>query len=94
MAWQMRDIVGILLVAFTINSAALFVPTIAMISSRTANTSAAFWSMTLALVTVIAWYAASAMQLAPVFSIDPLWPGLIVSIAVFTGIGLVAEARR
>jgi len=29
MAWQMRDIVGILLVAFTINAAALFVPTIA-----------------------------------------------------------------
>lgn len=51
MAWQMRDIVGILLVAFTID-------------------------------------------LAPVFSVDPLWPGLLVSIAVFTGIGLVTEAQK
>jgi SSS family solute:Na+ symporter len=94
MAWQMRDIIGILLVAFTINSAALFVPTIAMVSSRNINTAAAFWSITLALITVIGWYAASAMQLAPVFSIDPLWPGLIVSVAVFTGIGVVGGARK
>lgn len=91
MAWQMRDIVSILLVAFTINAAALFVPTIAMVSSKKVNTSAAFWSMTLALLTVIGWYVASAMNLAPVFSIDPLWPGLIVSIAVFTGISLVTS---
>ncbi len=94
MAWQMRDIVGILLVAFTINAAALFVPTIAMVSSKKINTSAAFWSITLALITVIGWYGASAIKLAPVFSIDPLWPGLIVSFAVFTGIGLVADAKK
>ena len=93
MAWQMQDIVGILLVAFTINAAALFVPTIAMVSPKKVNTSAAFWSMTLALLTVIGWYVASAMNLAPVFSIDPLWPGLIVSIAVFTGISLVTSGR-
>ena len=94
MAWQMRDIVGILLVAFTINTAALFVPTIAIVSSRRVNTAAAFWSITLALLTVIGWYVASAIDLAPVFSIDPLWPGLLVSIAVFTGLGLVTDARK
>jgi SSS family solute:Na+ symporter len=94
MAWQMRDIVGILLVAFTINTAALFVPTIAIVSSRKVNTAAAFWSITLALLTVIGWYVASAIDLAPVFSVDPLWPGLLVSIAVFTGIGLVTEAQK
>ena len=94
MAWQMRDIVAILLVAFTINTAALFVPTIAMVSSREVSTAAAFWSITLALLTVIGWYIASAMDLAPVFSIDPLWPGLIVSIAVFYGIGLVSGTQK
>ena len=94
MAWQMRDIVGILLVAFTINTAALFVPTIAIVSSRRVNTAAAFWSITLALLTVIGWYVASAIDLAPVFSLDPLWPGLIVSIAVFTGIGLFKDAQK
>jgi len=94
MAWQMRDIVGILLVAFTINTAALFVPTIAIVSSKTVNTAAAFWSITLALLTVICWYIASAIDLAPVFSLDPLWPGLIVSIAVFTGVGLFKDAQK
>jgi SSS family solute:Na+ symporter len=94
MAWQLRDIVGILLIAFTINAAALFVPTIAMVSSGKANTSAAFWSITLALITVIGWYAASAIELAPVFRVDPLWPGLIVSFTVFTGIGLAADMKR
>jgi SSS family solute:Na+ symporter len=94
MAWQMRDIVGILLVAFTVNSAALFVPTVAMVSARPVNTSAAFWSISLALLTVIGWYAASAMQLASVFRIDPLWPGLIMSITVFIGITLVADAQK
>ncbi len=62
--------------------------------SKKVNTSAAFWSMTLALLTVIGWYVASAMNLASVFSIDPLWPGLIVSIAVFTGISLVTSAQE
>jgi len=94
MAWQMQDIVGILLIAFTINAAALFVPTIAMVSSRRVNTAAAFWSITLALLTVIGWYIASAIDLAPVFSVDPLWPGLIVSVTVFTGISLTTEARK
>jgi len=94
MAWQMRDIVGILLIAFTINSAALFVPTIAIVSSRKLSSAAAFWSMTLALITVIGWYIASAMDLAPVFSIDSLWPGLIVSIVVFTVINLFANAQK
>jgi SSS family solute:Na+ symporter len=92
MAWQMRDIIGILLVAFTILSAALFVPTIAMVSSGNISKSAAFWSASLALTTVIGWYAASAMGLAPIFSIDPLWPGLIVSVTVFFGISLVSDS--
>ncbi len=86
MAWQMRDIVSILLVAFTINSAALFVPTIAIALQRDPSNSAAFWSITLSLATVLVWYSGSALKLLPIFEIDSLWPGLIVSIVVFTGI--------
>jgi len=91
MAWQMRDVVDILLLAFTINAAALFVPTIAMVTMKTVNTDAAFWSISLALLTVIAWYLASVAKLAPVFQNDPLWPGLIVSVVVFSGISLFAR---
>ena len=90
MAWQMQDVVGILLLAFTVNAAALFVPTIAMVTLKNVNTNAAFWSITLALITVVGWYIASLVDLAPVFQIDPLWPGLTVSIVVFFGITLIA----
>ena len=89
MAWQMQDIVGILLLAFTVNAAALFVPTIAMVTMKKVSTDAAFWSISLALITVIAWYGASVANLAPVFRNDPLWPGLLVSIVVFCGISLI-----
>lgn len=90
MAWQMQDVIGILLVAFTINSAGLFLPTVAMFVQDRVNKSAAFWSITLSLATVIGWYIASILDLASVFSIDPLWPGLLVSIVVFTGISIAA----
>ncbi len=93
MAWKMQDVIDILIVAFTINAAGLFVPTIAMVTLKRVNTSAAFWSITLALITVIGWYAASAMDLAPIFSIDPLWPGLLVSVVFFFGISLLTEKQ-
>ncbi|NQV87293.1 MAG: sodium:solute symporter family protein, partial [Woeseiaceae bacterium] len=86
MAWRMQDVVDILLIAFTINAAGLFVPTVAMVTGKSVNSSAAFWSIALSLVTVIAWYIASAMDVAAVFSFDPLWPGLLVSIVTFFGI--------
>ena len=92
MAWQMQDIISILLVAFTINSAALFVPTIAMIVRKKANTDAAFWSISLSLVTVLGWYIGATLQLAPLFSVDPLWPGLLVSVALFTGISFFSTS--
>jgi SSS family solute:Na+ symporter len=91
MAWQMQDIVSILLVAFTINSAGLFVPTIAMVVQDKVNTAAAFWSITLSLATVIGWYIGSMLELASVFTIDPLWPGLLVSIVVFAAISSFSD---
>jgi SSS family solute:Na+ symporter len=94
MAWQMQDIVGILLLAFTVNAAALFVPTVAMVTVKNVDTDAAFWSISLALATVVAWYGASVMKVAPVFQSDPLWPGLIVSIVVFSAISLTVRKPR
>lgn len=91
MALVMQDVIGILLLAFTINAAALFVPTIAMMTLEKVNADAAFWSISLALLTVIAWYGASTMDLAPVFNNDPLWPGLTVSIVIFFGISLLGS---
>ena len=92
MAWQMQDIVSILLVAFTVNSAALFVPTIAIVTQRELNRAAAFWSISLSLATVIGWYLCALIDLGPVFELDPLWPGLAVSTAVFAGLSLRGRA--
>lgn len=94
MAWQLQDVVGILLIAFTINAAALFVPTIAMVTLKSVNTRAAFWSITLALFAVIGWYVASAAELAAIFSLDPLWPGLAVSLLTFGGISLFSDVSK
>ena len=58
------------------------------------NKSAAFWSITLSLATVIGWYIASILDLADVFSMDPLWPGLLVSILVFFGISAFSRASE
>ena len=83
MAWGMQDVMDILLLAFTINSAALFLPTIAVVYFKRAAPHAAFWSITLSLSTVVIWYLGASLELAEVFQIDPLWPGLAVSFIAF-----------
>lgn len=87
MAWLMRDVVNILLMAFTINSAALFLPSVAMVYFKRVSKAAAFWSMSCALLVVVGWYAVSQFSDAGLFSLDPLWPGLVVSFLVFTLLG-------
>ena len=82
MAWKMQDIIGILQFGFTINAAALFLPTIAAFFWNKLHADAAFWSMSLSLATVIGWRIAADAGAGGVFTIDPLWPGLLVSTAV------------
>ena len=82
MAWKMRDIIDILQLGFTINSAGLFLPTIAAIFWNRLHANAAFWSIILSLATVIGWRIAADAGAGGMFAIDPLWPGLLVSTAV------------
>jgi Na+/pantothenate symporter len=79
MAWKMRDIVDILQFGFTINSAGLFLPTMAALYWDRVPGYAAFWSTLASLVTVIAWRVAADAGAVGLFAIDPLWPGLAVS---------------
>jgi len=83
MAWKMQDIIDILLLGFTINSAALFVPTIAALMLKKTDSAAAFWSIALSLTTVILWKVAASYGAGGVFAIEPLWPGLTVSFLTF-----------
>lgn len=84
MAWKMLNIINILFIAFTINSAGLFFPTVLGVFWEKSNANASFYSMTLALITVLTWYVAH----GGIFDIDPLWPGLIVSFVTFVGISV------
>jgi len=86
MAWKMQDIIDVLQLGFTINGAALFLPTIAAFYWRRADSTAAFWSICLSLATVLGWRLAGDLDVGAVFNIDPLWPGLLVSTAVFLGL--------
>jgi SSS family solute:Na+ symporter len=83
MAWKMQDIIDVLLLGFTINSAALFVPTIAALFMKKTNSNAAFWSIALSFSTVIIWKVAAGSGMTGIFSIEPLWPGLAVSFLTY-----------
>lgn len=83
MAWQMQDVIDILLIGFTINGAALVIPTIAAIYWRHTDSNPAFWSMLAGLTTVLGWHGMRLITSDPVFSIDPLWPGLFAAATVF-----------
>jgi solute:Na+ symporter, SSS family len=93
MAWKMRDIIDILQLGFTINSAGLFLPTILAIYSRRVSASAAFWSTSASLATVIGWRVAADAGAGGVFAINPLWPGLLVSALLLFGLTAFGKQR-
>jgi len=93
MAWKMRDIIDILQLGFTINSAALFLPTIAAIYWDRVSAGAAFWSISASLATVIIWRVAADAGLGGLFAIDPLWPGLLVSVVLLLALTALAPRR-
>lgn len=83
MAWKMQDIIDVLLLGFTLNSAALFVPTMAALFMKKTNSNAAFWSIALSFSTVIIWKVAAGSGMTGIFLIEPLWPGLVVSFLTY-----------
>lgn len=91
LALKMVNIISMLYLAFTINSAGLFLPTFAAFYWKKANASSAFWSMTLALVTVLVWAIGGQAGWGPIFNVDPVWPGLIVSAVVFISMSLLVK---
>lgn len=88
-AWMNPDIMDILLITFTFLSAGLFIPTFFGFFWRRASIKAAFYSMTLSMITVILWYVGQNQGWGVVFRIDALWPGLLVSAIVFFSLSLL-----
>jgi SSS family solute:Na+ symporter len=83
-AWTMQDIIGILLISFTVLSASLFFPIMSATFMKKVNATAAFWSVCLSLITVIVWQVAQHYQPDGLFSTQSLWPGLFVSATTLT----------
>ena len=75
MAWKMQDIIGLLQLGFTINSAALFLPTVAALYFKRVDAGAAFWSICLSLITVVGWRMAAEFGPAVGSGSTPCGPG-------------------
>ncbi|WP_319471356.1 sodium:solute symporter family protein [uncultured Pseudodesulfovibrio sp.] len=89
--WYSKSIMDLLIMTFTINSAGLFLPTLGVFFWKRATPMAALWSMSVSLVTVIGWYfAKGAFPDSTIFSIDPVWPGLMASAMLFFPLSLSA----
>ncbi len=93
-AWKMQDVLDILLLAFTLNSAALFLPTIFAVYEKKLSPTAAFWSICFSFATVIAWYLGAELRPGGVFDLEPLWPGLIVSVITLSLFSILVKRRQ
>lgn len=81
--WYNQNIMNILMITFTINSAGLFLPTICGFFWKKACSAGAFVSMISATVIAIVWYVGAQVSDAALFQIDALWPAFGVSAVLF-----------
>lgn len=94
-AWNHQDIIGLLSMAFTLNSAGLFLPTMGVFYWKWASRRAAFWSMSVSLAIVLLWYSGNAsFPHNALFSIAPVWPGLLASAILFFSISYLYRHNK
>ena len=86
--WFTQDIMNILLITFTINSAGLFLPTIGAFFWKKSCSAGAFASMLSATIIAIVWFIGGKVSALPLFSIDALWPSFGVSAVLYVVICL------
>ena len=91
LAWQMRDVIDLLVLGFTMNAAALLLPTIWAVYQWRGDATASFYSAMTGLMTVlVCHFAMEALPMHPFFE-DPLWPGLVSASLVYLGILLLRQ---
>lgn len=81
--WFNQDIMNLLLVTFTINSAGLFLPCVCAFFWKKSCASGSFVSMVSATVIAIVWYVGGKVSSLPVFKIDAIWPAFGVSALLY-----------
>lgn len=91
LAWWKYNIIEIILLAYSFQTAMLLIPTVAGMFWKKPTSAAAFWSMIASMLVVFLWLIGDAAGWGPIFSIDALWPGLIASAAVFFPITILGK---
>ena len=81
--WFNQDIMNILMITFTINSAGLFLPTFCGFFWKKACSAGAFASMLSATVITVVWTVGARVSDAAIFQGDALWPAFGVSAVLF-----------
>ena len=81
--WFNQDIMNLLLITFTINSAGLFLPSVCAFFWKKSCASASFVSMISSTVITVAWYIGGKISTLPIFGIDAIWPALGISAALY-----------
>ena len=61
---------------------------------KKSDSRAAFWSITLSLITVIVWKIVADSGVGGIFAIEPLWPGLAVSTLTFVILHVIGPEAR
>lgn len=88
--WFMQDVMDAILIAFTVNSAGLFLPTIGMVWKKS-NSKAVVISSSVSLLVVLVWFVAGKMGAGGIFGIDPLWPGFVASVILYFPLCLLTK---
>ncbi|MFG6330451.1 MAG: sodium:solute symporter family protein [Lachnospiraceae bacterium] len=86
-----QNIIDVLFIALTINSAGLFLPTVFGMFWEKANSHAAFLSTLCSLLAILFWFAGGTMGWGGVFRMDPLWPGVLISAVLFFPLSIWKE---
>lgn len=81
--WYNQDIMNILLITFTINSAGLFLPTVCGFFWKRSCAKASLVSMISATIIAVIWYVGKTVSSLAIFRIDALWPAFGISAAAY-----------
>lgn len=83
LTFNSQNVIDVMFIALTVNSAGLFLPTVFGMFWRRANASAAFVSALCSLIVILFWFAGREAGWGRIFEFDPLWPGIITSAVLF-----------
>ncbi|MDR1271973.1 MAG: sodium:solute symporter family protein [Clostridiales Family XIII bacterium] len=83
LGWYINDVISILMLTFTIQSAGLFLPIICAFFWKRASANAAFVSMVSAATIIIFWFIGGMVSDAAIFDVRALWPAMGVSGILF-----------